>query len=222
MTASIYGDSISTFRDMNPEGHIVYYNTDNCMRHGLADVSDTWWGKVLSEFRWELLVNASYSGSRVSGDSFPSGCSPQRMKYLKSAQMPDIILVYLGYNDFGFSVPMTSDKTDDEMSFKGAYRLMLRRLKDSFPDSKIICGTIMQNYIFYRPDLSEKLNKNSAGTSLEAYNEIIREVCSSEKVLLADLHGTGICCDTLSDMHCTKRGHREMAEAWISQLKKLV
>ena len=153
---------------------------------------------------------------------FRQSCFRRQFSVRVQYTAPDIILVYLGYNDFGFSVPLTSDKTDDEMSFKGAYRLMLRRLKDSFPDSKIICGTIMQNYIFYRHDLSEKLNKNSAGTPLEAYNEIIRQVCSSEKVLLADLHGTGICCDTLSDMHCTKRGHREMAEAWISQLKKIV
>ena len=59
------------------------------MRHSLMEVSETWWGRVLNEFGWELLVNASYSGSRVSGSGFPSACSHERMGFLQNVRTPD-------------------------------------------------------------------------------------------------------------------------------------
>ena len=223
MLISIYGDSLSTFEGMNPPGHIVYYNIDNRMRHSLMEVSETWWGRVLNEFGWELLVNASYSGSRVSGSGFPSACSYERMGFLQNERTPDIILVYLGYNDFGFCVPLKSENSEnDPMCFYDAYCLMLKRLKEKYPNSRVICGTVMQNYIFYRPDISERLEKNRDGTPLSAYNEAIKSACVTEKVECADLHGTGIRCDSLSDSHCTGRGHKEMAEAWIKELKRIL
>lgn len=223
MLVSVYGDSISTYRDMNPEGYIVYYNIDNCMRNSLMEVSETWWGRVLAEFGWELLINASYSGSRVSGSGFPAACTMERVEALHNDKFPDIILVYLGYNDFGFCVPLSSEDGETDTSFfHDAYLLMLKRLKESYPSSRIICGTLMQNYIFYRPDISERLDKNREGTSLEKYNAIIRSACKCENVEVADLSRTGILCDTLDGSHGTKRGHSEMAQAWIKALSDIM
>ena len=222
MYVSIFGDSISTYQGYNPPDYLVFYNIDNRMRNSVMEVMDTWWGKVLEKFGWELLINASYSGSRVSGTAFPSANSYDRIKALKNEVSPDVILVYLGYNDFGFCVPLKSeDNGKNPEYFFDAYRIMLERLKETYPNTRVICGTLMPNYIFYRPDISEKLPINRSGTPIEEYNELICKACSEAGVIVADLYNTGIKCDTLDGSHGTKRGHREMAQAWCEALSKV-
>ncbi len=102
---SILGDSISTLEGYNPQGYKVFYTGENCIRSNVREMSDTWWGKVIEFFEGELLVNNSWSGSRVTklqnyGDLFPSRCSDERTSSLHiNTIMPDVIIVYLGFND---------------------------------------------------------------------------------------------------------------------------
>ena len=62
---SILGDSISTLDGYNPKGYNVFYIGDNCVKSGVREMADTWWDKVIGFFGGELLVNNSWSGSRV-------------------------------------------------------------------------------------------------------------------------------------------------------------
>lgn len=63
---------------------------------------------VIDFFDGELLVNNSWSGSRVTklvGNEglFPSGCSDERTSALHiNSVKPDVIIIYLGINDWGF------------------------------------------------------------------------------------------------------------------------
>lgn len=222
MYVSIFGDSISTYRDMNPKDYLVYYNTSICMRNSLMRAEDTWWGRVLDEFGYDLLINASYSGSKVSGDNFPAANSYERINALHNEIFPEMILIYLGYNDYGFCVPLGSETSiPDTAFFYSSYTLMLRRLKGIYPAAKIVCGTLMRNYIFYRPDISEKLCTNRGGIPIKEYNNCIRTVCNNEGVMIADLYDTGIKCDTLDGSHGTLRGHEEMGSAWIKCLSDI-
>ena len=62
-------------------------------------MEDTWWDKVIGFFGGELLVNNSWSGSRVtklpsSTTLFPSGCSDERTSALHINDVkPDVIIV---------------------------------------------------------------------------------------------------------------------------------
>ena len=194
------------------------------MRNSLIDVKDTWWGQVIERFKFDLLINASYSGSRVSGISFPAANTYERINALHNDNYPDIILVYFGYNDFGFCVPIESDDTTgpNPECFYDAYKIMLGRLKEKYPNALIICGTLMLNYIFYRFNLSDKLRVNRSETPIEEYNKAIRRACIDSEVVIADLYSTGIKCDTLDGSHGTKRGHKEMANAWIEVLPEIL
>lgn len=65
-------------------------------------------GKVNQFINAYICVNNSYSGSKVTGEKFPSGNCDQRTSNLHTEQYtPDMILIYLGFNDFGNGVHIT-------------------------------------------------------------------------------------------------------------------
>ena len=109
---SILGDSISALAGYNPKGYKVFYDSENCERSAVKEMQDTWWGKVIDFFGGELLINNSWSGSRVTkspnNDSlFPSGCSEKRTGSLHiNSIKPDVVIVYLGTNDWAFGAEL--------------------------------------------------------------------------------------------------------------------
>jgi len=112
---SILGDSISTLEGFHPRGNQVFYDESCRERSGVWEMGDTWWGKVLEFFGGELLVNDSWSGCRVTRpqgakDAFPAGCSEKRTGKLHIGQVqPDVILVYMGINDWGAGVALEGE-----------------------------------------------------------------------------------------------------------------
>lgn len=219
MHYSVFGDSISTFYDTVPEGYQVFYNRENAMRNGLSSVQDLWWHQVIEALGGELLVDAAYSGGRVSGIGFPAANSYERIEALHTDRMPDGILVYLGMNDFGYAVPVSSGQ--DKLSvtyFYDAYVVMLQRLRQIYPYARIICATIMGTYIEFRTDWHFP-EQNKDGIPCEDYNNAIRKACKECAVELADIAATGILCDTLDGSHGTEYGQRQIADAWLRCLE---
>jgi lysophospholipase L1-like esterase len=151
-------------------------------------------------------VNASYSGSRVSGDHFPAASSPDRIRDLKTDKLsPDTILVYIGFNDYGYDV--------DPGVFELAYCRMLDRLQSVYPNAEIVCGTLMKTRIRGRENWH--FPECAFGTPFEEFNDIIRRSCASCGCRLADLDALQTRYETLDGSHPTKTGHMEIAEAWL-------
>ena len=99
---SILGDSISTLEGYNPLGHNLFFKGEICAKSGVSDMTDTWWGQVINLLGAELLVNNSWSGSRVSKlpDSqslFPSGCSDERVVLCQEKVQIKYALLMLSY-----------------------------------------------------------------------------------------------------------------------------
>ena len=106
---SIMGDSLSTYEGYNPAGFAVHYEKEMLQYNGFTSVEETWWMKVIRHLDGELCVCDVYSGSRVSGEGFPAANSKERVEALsKEGLIPDCILVYIGFNDFGYGVPTES------------------------------------------------------------------------------------------------------------------
>lgn len=221
---TVLGDSISTYAGFHPDGYRVFYEGERLEQNGLESVYDTWWAKVNQHLHAYLCVNNSYSGSTVSGTAFPAANSLERTSALhKGGYIPDIILVYLGLNDFGRGIPIKPKKTflrkADPDYFGDAYLLMLERIRKNYPDSTIICGTLMKTYIRNSPTWA--FPENFAGLLYEDYNAAIRRACKKKNCVLADLEETGIVYETLDGSHPTQKGHMEIAEAWINCLSRL-
>lgn len=216
---SVLGDSISTLEGYNPKGYKVFYAEENCERSGVIEMQDTWWDKVISFFGGELLVNNSWSGSRVTklttNDSlFPSGCSNERTSSLHIDSVhPDVIIVYLGTNDWAFGANQ-GDETrvldDDENEyFSIAYDNMLRKIRNNYPDADIWCCTLSETYMSSKP--SFKFPHKYAGTHIEVYNNIIRDIVFKNKCRLIDLYSFHIPYDAVDGSHPTKNGMNTIA-----------
>lgn len=235
---SVLGDSISTLEGFNPSGYKVFYEDENCFRTGVNDMKDTWWGKVIEFFGGQLLVNNSWSGSRVTKlpncrELFPSGCSDERTNGLHiDSVKPDIIIVYLGINDWAFGAKVDFERvgffdklikvrTDeyskgDETVFSVAYNKMLSKLKRNYPDTEIWCCTLNTTFMSSKPEFS--FPYTYAGTHIEVYNNIIKTAVQTYDCNLIDLYGYHVPYDAVDGTHPTVAGMDTLATMIIRQL----
>ncbi len=220
---SIFGDSISTYEGYNPPGYAVFYDKEMQKRNGLQSADDTWWSIVLKSIGGTLCVNASYSGRRVSGDSFPAACSDESVFHLRKDDkcIPDMVLVYLGYNDFGYGVKLCRNRLSnpfikDTRFFLDAYNDMLVKIKKEYPKTAVICGTLLRTSIRNRDDFI--FPQEVGGLSFDEYNRAIRKACKRNRVYLADITLTDYLCETIDGSHPTKNGQATLARAWIEKL----
>lgn len=120
---SILGDSISTYVDYCNNtsynstigGNCVFYSPNRSDRPDLKDiaVTDTYWMQLIDEYDMELCVNNSSSGSRVIGMGNVSGSTRDQAYDTRACQLhndhtgeqPDIISIYIGFNDHGAAAP---------------------------------------------------------------------------------------------------------------------
>lgn len=233
---SVLGDSISTLDGFNPKGYKVFYAGDNCVKSGVVKATDTWWDKVIGFFGGELLVNNSWSGSRVTKlkdkeQLFPSGCSDERTAALHiNAVKPDVILVYLGTNDWANGIPTLEywENSGDyenwlgtmllpnEECFDVAYEQMLTKLRANYPNAEIWCCTLCETHISKRPDF--QFPHKYAGTHIEEYNKIIRDVVRRNGCRLIDLYDYKIAYDSIDGSHPTNAGMNTIATMVIRSI----
>jgi hypothetical protein len=147
---SIIGDSISTFTGYIPDGYPSWYPHENDRSSDVVSVNDTWWKKLIDATNSTLVVNASASGSTASNDYI--GFSP-RVSMLGNS---DVIIVALGTNDSGRSIPIGNidfnAESYDLSQFAPAYIKGIKDTIASHPYARIIClafdmGTEYQNAI---------------------------------------------------------------------------
>lgn len=214
MLVSILGDSISTF-----EGYCYnypcFYTLETSQELGLHDVSDTWWMRLIAARGWTYLKNSSYSGRKVVDCAFGALIAEEQAHRLRTNEHdPDVILIYMGTNDFALGVPERwIPRRDREiLTFDKAYREMLCRLRNMYPQTKIICGTLMRTTVKDKPNWT--FPNSFGGRPLERYNAEIKRAAQSENCLVADLEMTNIRYETLDGAHPTAKGHSDIAEAW--------
>ena len=173
---SILGDSISTFAGYIPSGNKVWYTGSN---NGVASVNDTWWMKVINALGMSLLVNNSWSGSRVTttrGEG-ESGCY-SRCQAL--GPDPDVIIVYMGINDFNNGVAMgaydgTGDFPTVTTTFREAYAIMLDKILTKYPNAEVWVCTLP--YCEWTGENTfPEVNGN--GVTLDAWNDAIRDLAA--------------------------------------------
>ncbi len=214
---SILGDSISALSATVPYGYKPFYKDDVCKTSGVKKAQDIWWGKVIAFFGGKLLVNNSYSGSKVTSKdkSFPAGISQKRIDELETlSQKPDVILVYLGFNDWvnGAEVKstMTRNKPISEY-FDYSYFNMIIAIKNKYPEAEIWCLTL--NPTFISTDLTFAFSFEKKGIHIEKYNDIIRQAAGAKNRRLIDLFENDMRNDTIDGLHPNKEGMLTLAQS---------
>lgn len=193
---SILGDSISTFAGWIPEGYAAYYPNGN-----INDVRFTWWHKLIDELGLDLVCDASWSGSSVSGDSQGTGwagCSDARISALagENEETPDIILVYIGTNDWAGDVQIGSFTDKDEIPSEGvireiskAYALMLYKIRTTYPFADVYCITSLEGR--QTNDTTYPI-VNGNGDTIHDVNHAISEIAHIFGCKVIDLNTSGI------------------------------
>lgn len=199
---SILGDSISTFAGYIPvaDGHNLTHRARYPQSDLLTDVTLTWWHKLVQSLGAKLGINDSWAGSRVhnsantnSGDQGPDSCmaSITRISNLGANGTPDVILFYGGTNDAGGKVTIgsfdsTANHTSVDLesktwtSFADAYKCAIMRLQYYYPDAKIFALLPMWTTSYYTV------------ASMDAYAEVVKEICDYFGVPVIDLRRCGI------------------------------
>lgn len=226
----IVGDSISTYEGWIPNGYDVYYRNGGI----LPSVENTYWKIAINELGM-VVGNCSWSGSYVYGDSTSTsnaniGTSTKRINDLSADGInPDIVLVYMGTNDFLFGIDkgefnMSSDYADGNIStFMNAYALLLTKIRKAYPNCKILCGTMPLQFAS-SPDLYVNNNWTSVrtkGESISEWNNAIKEIAKAFGCGVVDFATCAINShsSTLEDRcHPNIKGHKLMAERLIKDL----
>lgn len=224
---SVLGDSISTLDGYNPLGYNLFYFGENCFRSGVREMKDTWWGKVIDFFGGELLVNNSWSGSRVtqlpgSDSLFPSGCSDERTGNLHiRSVVPDVIIVYLGTNDWANGVPIEFDGCtllghEYNDIFVSAYGNMIRKLRSNYPNAEIWCCTLCATFMSSDPSFHFPYKYN--GNYINKYNQIIETVANQQNCKLIDLFSYSVPYDSIDGSHPNADGMNTLATLMIRSI----
>lgn len=223
---SILGDSISTLAGYNPKGYKVFYDDENCEKSGVKEMQDTWWGKVIDFFGGELLVNNSWSGSRVTRlpnneNLFPSGCSDERTGKLHINNVtPDVVIVYIGTNDWAFGAELDGTRLlTDELNmqyFAAAYETMLEKIKTNYPNAEIWCCTL--NTTVMSLNQFFKFPYEYGGMHIEEYNQIIKNTADMYNCKVIDLYSYHIPYDSIDGSHPNADGMNTLATLMIREI----
>ena len=222
LSFSVFGDSVSTLEGFQPQSYLVQYKGRFQQRSGVFGMGDTWWGMVLEHFGGRLLANDSYSGStvtclRADGRLYPCACSGERTGALAAAGKPDVLMVYLGTNDWDAQAPLypESDQTPWWRTFEGAYSHMMADLKAQFAGTEFWCLnlTCSEHMLVEYPE--------DYLSTMPAYNDIIAEQAARAGARLVDLYSRamGYPCPDLG--HPSREGMRMIAQAVIDTMSEV-
>ncbi len=234
-TLSVIGDSISTFAGYIPEdvpAPNIYYHGNNA---GVNNVHKMWWQIVCDKLGFKRNTINAYGGSRVTNTNALGEATTgvSRATALDNGADPDIIIAYIGINDFNGGVTI-GDYTgngvipDDTTEFATAYARMLYNIRKKYKLAKVYCMTLPACQ--FTLDEIDYPECNSAGTYQYEFNEVIRKIARAYNCSVIEGEACGITVyngdltmDDIKDdgwfLHPNSVGQQMIAEAVINALE---
>ena len=173
------------------------------------------------------VINVSYSGSMITGSTFPSGQSYKRITDIAVHQKrkspdsrPGFIILCMGYNDFGMRIIPRNTNLLLQKNFEDAYHSTLTQLRDMYPTATVLCTTLLTTTVADKPDWRWPESEKQA---LELYNDAIR--FAAEKVKRCKVVDLAKWApqpfETLDGIHPNRKGHQQIADAFIACLDRM-
>lgn len=219
---SVLGDSISTLEGWNPEEYAVFYEGERRVQAGIASPEDTWWGKVIAALGGSLLVNNSFSGSLVCRHPdcyIPSyASSDERTSTLgKDGQVPDVVMIFMGTNDWGFGKGICADRTKEPLDvFSEAYSAMLEKIRHNYPKAELWCFTLAVSRFDRKQGWS--FPYSIGGRPMELYCEVIRSCAEKAGCTVIDLYKKAEPYDSIDGFHPSEKGMQTIAETVLAEV----
>ena len=250
---AIVGDSISTYNGWLPSSVPGFSGTTYATYYPQGDVNSvdkTWWYQVAQNLGINTtdIANTSWSGGTVCGDSTSTtngkpACSSKRISDIAiRGFVPDIILVFISCNDWyqcglsGYSTTLGDWTIKDAIpaegtihKFRNAYALMLAKIRQTYPTSRVFCCTILDDW--RRDGVSDDDTdnawppNNAAGITTTEWNNNIKEIAEAFACDVIDMHDCGITYFNIQQnyavdagLHPNAAGHALMARKVTSEL----
>lgn len=223
---AIIGDSISSFSGTSPTGYQSYYPAGDVLGKG-----QVWWMQVCASLGANYM-NCSWSGGGVTGA--PKGatavaaCSDVRVEDVATKWTPDVILCFIGTDEWVNDVsmgtwdsgdPVVDDSaytsTNTVSTFREAYALMLSKLKTEYPSSLIAVCTL---------PAAGTAAGNGNSVTMADFNLAIKRVAAGMDLPIIESDKCGITYDNLAtytsdNIHPNVAGHTMIAEYVIGMVR---
>ncbi len=221
-SVAFLGDSITTFEGYSNNtaynstigGNAVFYNSSK------LNVNDSYWKRTVDDLGFELIVNNAWSGSQCTGTGTSAACNTRATQlHNNSGDEPDIVVVYIGINDFDRGVKVgaynnvndvydstTDSYVGDRTKFAQAYATMIHKIKRRYPNADIYVCNLLPN------------NVNKDYETLNTYNVYIEKIANEFGCTLVDFYNdsgidqSNFTAYTLEGLHPNSTGHAMMAE----------
>ena len=218
---SVLGDSISTYQNYTEPSEYVFYTYEKIRQANIFSVNETWWGAVIKELGGEFLKNNSISGSTVcynDKDKCESyACSDKRTFSLHtSTATPDVIMVYIGTNDYGMGKKISSEDKSDLTIFENAYKTMLEKLKANYPNAEIWCNSLAVPTESL--DSGFKYDFCRGGIHITEYNKTIKALTEELDCKFIDIYDESNPYDTIDGAHANYIGMQTIKNKVLQNL----
>lgn len=133
------------------------------------------------------------AGSCISAASDYGQSNQPLINRYKNIPFADLIVVFMGTNDYGHETPLGNVKDTQDNSFYGALNIIVPTLVAKYPSSKIVFVTPLHRYGFGTSKIlgtqftSDDLS-NGVGAALGDYVSALKTVCANNGVSVIDLY----------------------------------
>jgi len=158
-----------------------------------ASEDSKYWRRLQSNLLLSEAIGMGESGSSVSLMSDYRDHWPPLTARYKNIPAADMIFIFMGTNDYGHETPLGTIEDSEDVSFYGAWNVIIPEIQEMHPDSKIILITPTRRYGFGvstssgEPFTFDYL-PNGKGHSLPDYVNAIKDIAAKYSLKLIDLY----------------------------------
>ena len=157
-------------------------------------------------------------------------------RYKQIKKDTDIIFVFGGTNDYGFTsgdshgVPLGKEGDDTAETFYGALEVLIDGLQADYPNAMLLFATPLQRDDEWCKESPENAPYNLYGNTLSEYRDAILYACEKNGIECLDLYhldGMQLSDDSFKDhfsdgLHPNDEGHRLIAQAVADRLAEML
>ena len=173
------------------------------------------------------------SGSCISAKSdYGNGNSPLIGRY-QSIPNGDLIVIFMGTNDFGHATPLGSITDTTDISFYGALNIIIPGIQATYPNSQIVMVTPLHRTTTTSSGMTSASDstQNKAGATLADYVNAIKDICNKYDLYIIDLFSEAeldpnnetvkTTYFNSDGLHPNTAGHEKIAEILGEELRKI-
>ena len=180
---------------------------------------------IKEKYKLKYAINYGVSGTTIARQIIPSKENTSHDLYFElraeiMERNADAVVVFGGTNDFGHGdAPFGTLESEDVYTFCGAVNSLIKKLKQDFPNSKIVFMTPLHRTMEAQPS-------NPDSKVLEDYVDAIRKICKINNIDVIDLFEINPLDawdeEVVPDgLHPSDKGHAILADVIAEELLKL-